>query len=155
MSGAGGKRPGPGRKRLLPWWTRFKIAVACEEAQYKEALKGVRERHRGRTKEIQLERGNIDKQTRKFASRELALKGRAFFVSSAKIDNLGRHREYPSIRPKAPRGSSIRAEIISRVAKKYGYTLRMVERCWKEHRPTLARLRRDLLLISARNPKGS
>jgi hypothetical protein len=154
MSRAGGKRPG---RKPLPFMTQLAIAAACEYAQYDEAKNRGWERYQGRsrTKEIQLERDNIDKQTRKFASPKLALKGRAFFVSSAKIDNLGRYCEYPIIRPKAPRGSSTRAEIISRVAKKYGYTLRMVDRCWKTQRPTLARLQHDLLLISARNPKGS
>jgi hypothetical protein len=94
--GSGGKRPGAGRKQLLPFHVQLTIAAACENAQDHEAKNRIWGQHKSRTKEIQLERVNIDKQTRRFASPKLALKARAFSVSTAKIANLGGYREYPS-----------------------------------------------------------
>jgi hypothetical protein len=142
----GGKRAGAGRKQLLPSWTRFKIAVACEEAQYKEAKNRIREQHKSRTKAIRLEREKIDKKASRFVSRKHALQARAFAGSSAMIDKLGRSSEYPITRPKALRGGeSIRAKIITRIAKEFGVTPRMVDRCWKANRPAVVRLWRDRL----------
>ena len=67
------------------------------------------------------------------------------------IAKLGGSSEYPITRPKAPRGS-IRAKIITRIAKEFGVTLSMAERCWKAYRRMR---RREALLISTRNPKAS
>jgi hypothetical protein len=142
----GGKRAGAGRKSLR-LWTQLSIAAACEEAQYKEAKNRARERHLSRTKATQMEQEQINKKVKLFGgSLKLALKARAFVGSSAKIDKFGRSRSYPITRPKALReGESIRAKIITRIAKEFGVTPRMVDRCWKAERPTLARLRHDLL----------
>lgn len=131
--GSGGKRPGAGRNRLLPFATRVAIGAACENAQNGEAKNRIREQHKSRTEAIRLERENIDKKASRFVSRKDALKARAFAGSSAMIDKRGRSSEYLITRPKAPRGS-IRAKIITRIAKEFGVTLSMAERCWKAYR---------------------